>query len=60
MTQQEAFEGIIEALTRGLEIGDKGDWQNAEIWINNARGIAEEALLPPEEQPAKLSLHWIG
>ena len=40
----EACETATENITRALELGDKGDWANAEIWLNNARGDVQAAL----------------
>jgi len=40
----EAHQSAIENITRALELGDRGDWRNAEIFLNNQRGISEAAL----------------
>lgn len=40
----EALESDTENITRALECGDCGDWANAEIFLNNQRGIAQAAL----------------
>jgi len=45
----EAHEACIENMTRALELGDKGDWENAEIFINNQRGISEVAIAKATE-----------
>ena len=50
MTDQERvmivdiLQSDIDNITDALELGDCGDWDAAEIYLNNQRGIAEEAL----------------
>ena len=43
-----ALKADVENITAALELGDEGKWQQAEIFLNNQRGIAEEAIAEPE------------
>ncbi len=40
----EAHLSAVENITKALELGDRGDWANAEIFLNNQRGISEVAI----------------
>ncbi len=50
MTDQERamivdiLQSTVDNITNALELGDRGDWHTAEIYLNNQRGITEEAL----------------